>query len=51
MPVIDTMVLFAAGNTKDSFHDTAISHLGAICDQPDHYISSFVLLEFDLDHA
>ena len=47
LPVLDTIVLFAASDRKDVRHGKALSHLKAL-EEEDFYIASFALLEFDI---
>ncbi len=47
MPIIDTVVLFAAADERDRYHRPARRHLGSIR-KNDTYLASFALLEFDI---
>ncbi|HID37905.1 MAG TPA: type II toxin-antitoxin system VapC family toxin [Calditrichaeota bacterium] len=45
MPILDTVVLFAAADSKDSRHSKAMKYLRA---NRETYLASFALLEFDI---
>jgi len=45
MPILDTVVLFAAADRKDPKHGKAIKYLGG---NKETYLASFALLEFDI---
>lgn len=47
MPVLDTVVLFAAGDEDDPQHQTALGYLESLAENA-FYIASFALLEFDI---
>ncbi len=46
MPILDTVVLFGAGDSTDKHHARAKAHLQKIGD-PGVYLASFALLEYD----
>ncbi len=48
MPVIDTMVLFAAANTKEKWHLIGKTALTLVNIDKNWWVPSFSLLEFDL---
>lgn len=48
MPVIDTLVLFAAADSKDKWHQIGSKLLNDVNENQEWYIPSFALLEFDL---
>jgi predicted nucleic acid-binding protein len=47
LPVLDTVVLFAAADSNDRHHERAKRHLQRI-DQPGVYLGAFPLYEFDI---
>lgn len=47
MPILDTVVLFAAADAKDKRHDKALGYMRKLRER-DFYIASFALLEFDI---
>ena len=47
MPVLDTVVLFGAVDPKDAAHDKSKRFLARLA-EPDYYLASFALLEFDI---
>lgn len=47
MPILDTVVLFAAGDEGDRHHSRAKRHLESI-GEADVYLGAFALLEFDI---
>jgi predicted nucleic acid-binding protein len=47
LPILDTVVLFAAADLKDKHHELATKHLQEIGD-PQVYLGTFALFEFDI---
>lgn len=47
VPVLYTVVLFAAGDEESSLHDRALDHLARLGEE-DTFIACFALLEFDI---
>ena len=47
MPILDTVVLFATGDSHDKHHDRAKTHLGRIS-EANVYLGAFALFEFDV---
>lgn len=47
MPILDTVVLFGAADTKDPAHDKAKRFLARL-EESDYYLASFAMLEFDI---
>ena len=47
MALLDTVVLFAAADSKDKHHERAKRHLQLIS-EPDVYLGAFALFEFDI---
>ena len=47
MPILDTVVLFGAADTKDPTHDKAKRFLARL-EESDYYLASFATLEFDI---
>jgi predicted nucleic acid-binding protein len=47
LPVLDTIVLFGAVDPKDAAHDKSKRFLARLA-EPDFYLASFALVEFDI---
>ena len=47
MPILDTVVLFGAVDSKDNHYQKACMHLQGIS-EPETYLGTFALLEFDI---
>lgn len=47
MPVLDTVVLFAAADPKDKAHSRGLYYLDRL-KQTDYYVACFALVEFDI---
>jgi len=47
MPVIDTVVIFAAADTKDKYHEIGLKYLKGV-NEGLYLIPSFALIEFDI---
>ena len=48
LPVIDTLVLFAAADSLDKLNEKRLSYLSYVDNKSQWFIPSFALLEFDL---
>jgi len=47
MPVIDTVVIFAAADTKDKYHKIGLKYLQGV-NEGLYFMPSFALMEFDI---
>ncbi len=47
MPVLDTVVLFGAADSKDPAHEKSVRYLARLV-EPDYYLASLALVEFDI---
>ncbi len=47
MPLLDTVVLFGAADPRDPAHEKSVVYLARL-EEPDFYLSSFALFEFDI---
>jgi len=48
MPVLDTVVLFAALSKADPRHEKALYYMGKLLEEEDYYISAMALVELDV---
>ena len=47
MPVLDTVVLFGAADSKDPVHEKSARYMARLA-EPDYYLASLALVEFDI---